>query len=443
MTAQPSQLALALHRRELIPWALAGVALGLVEGAAAAVLVKNVFAGQVSPDVLNLATAFVSGSPAMANMTSFLWANLAHGREKIRLLVWLLAAFGLVVALIGIFPRGSAGLLLTVISVLVARSVWSGVLTVRAAVWSANYPRQILARITGRIVVLTSLGMAASAGLAGLLLQASPENSMLLYVAAGAAALCAAWLSRRVRVRRAFQLRAAEQGESGDADLFSLASFRKVLGTDPDYRQFMLWMAIYGAGNLMVAGQLVILFTDWLHLPAAQQVALLTMVPLLCVPLFTPMWARLFDAGHVVQFRSRQCWVVVAAIATVIVAVFLRNQFLLWFSSLLFGISTAGANLGWNLGHNDFASLGKVQQYMGVHVTLTGMRCTAGTCTSSCGTTGMRGLLAPPLGAVIYTLLERWAPGAGRYALLIPLGMCLAGAIGFGRMNLTRGSNAS
>jgi hypothetical protein len=417
----PSQQALALNRRELLPWALSGIALGLVEGAAAAVLVKTVFAGRVAPDVLNLAAAFVSGSPAMANMTSFLWANLAHGREKVRLLVWLMAAFGLVVTVIGVMPRGSAGLALTVLSVLVARSIWSGILTVRAAVWSANYPRNAVARITGRIVVLTSLGMAATAAMAGMLLSASPQHSMLLYIVAGAAALLAAWFSQRMRVRRAFQLRAAEQGASGRADVFSLASFRRILASDPDYRRFMLWMAVYGAGNLMVTGQLVILFTDRLQLPAAQQVAVLTIVPLLCMPLFTPMWARMFDAGHVVQFRARQCWVVVAAIATVIVAVFLRNHWLLWCSAVLFGVSTAGANLGWNLGHNDFASLGKVQQYMGVHVTLT----------------GMRGLLAPPLGAVIYTLLERWAPGAGRYALLLPLAMCLAGAIGFTRMKLS------
>lgn len=421
----PSQQALALHRRELLPWGLSGIALGLVEGAAAAVLVKSAFAGRVAPDVLNLAAAFVSGSPAMANMTSFLWANLAHGREKIRLLVWLLAAFGLVVAAIGILPRGSTGLLLTVLSVLAARSIWSGILTVRAAVWSANYPRNVVARITGRIVVLTSLGMAATATLAGIVLQASPQHSMLLYIVAGFAALLASWFSQRVRVRRAFQLRAAEHGVSGNADVFSLASFRKVLASDPDYRRFMLWMAVYGAGNLMVIGQLVILFTDQLQLPAAQQVGILTIVPLLCMPLFTPMWARMFDAGHVVQFRARQCWVVVAAIATVIVAVFLQSHWLLWCSAVLFGVSTAGANLGWNLGHNDFASLGKVQQYMGVHVTLT----------------GMRGLLAPPLGAVIYTLLERWMPGAGRYSLLLPLGMCLAGAIGFNSMKLSRGSD--
>ena len=93
---------------------------------------------------------------------------------------------------------------------------------------------------------------------------------------------------------------------------------------------------------------------------------------------------------------------------------------------MLFGVATAGANLGWNLGHNDFASLGKVQQYMGVNVTLT----------------GMRGLIAPPAGAIVYTLLERRAPGAGRMALLLPLGMSLAGAIGFNRMQHNRTGSA-
>lgn len=420
--AAPSPVALALYRRELLPWALAGCALGLVEGATAAVLVKKGFAGSVQPELLNLAVAFVSGSPAFANMTSFLWANLGHGRDKIRLLVWLLALFGLVVAVVGLLPRASSGLALTVLSVLAARVIWAGVLTVRAAVWSANYPRAVLARITGRIVIVTSLGMAGTAALAGFVLEALPQRAALLYVGAGVAGVLAAWLCRRVRVRQSFRLRRAEQDEAGTPEVFSLRVLREVLRSDPAYRRFMTWMALYGAGNLMISGQLVILFTDQLQLPAAEQVAMLTIVPLLCVPLFTPLWARLFDAGHVIEFRARQCWVLVAAMATVIVAVFLDNAPLLWTSALLFGISTAGAHLGWNLGHNDFASLGKVQQYMGVNVTLT----------------GMRGLIAPPLGAIVYTLLERRVPGGGRFALLLPLGMSLAGAIGFNRMKLDR-----
>ena len=108
--------------------------------------------------------------------------------------------------------------------------------------------------------------------------------------------------------------------------------------------------------------------------------------------------------------------------APAIIGVFLGNPLFLWVAALCFGISTAGANLGWNLGHNDFASLGKVQQYMGVNVTLT----------------GMRGLLAPPLGAIFYTLLERLHQGAGRYSLLLPFSLALAGAIGFNRMKVQR-----
>jgi hypothetical protein len=416
------RVALALYRRELLPWLLAGCALGMVEGATAAVLVKRGFAGHASPELLNLATAFVSGSPALANLTSFLWANLAHGREKVRLLVILLAVFGAVVASIGLLPRASAGLALTVLSVLAARMIWSGVLTVRSTVWSANYPRAVLARTTGRIVIVTALGMAGVAALVGTVLQVRPRHAPLLYVAAGLAAAAAAVMFQRVRVRQSWRLLRAERSESGAAEIFSLQAMRTILREDPEFRRFMSWMALYGAGNLMIFGQLVIVFSDQLHLPAAQQVALLTIVPLLCVPLFTPMWARLFDAGHVVDFRARQCWSLVAAMSTVILAVFLENQALLWLAALLFGISTAGANLGWNLGHNDFASLGKVQQYMGVNVTLT----------------GMRGLLAPPVGAIVYTLLERRAPGAGRFALLLPFGITLAGAIGFNRLKQER-----
>jgi MFS family permease len=422
MRSRPSQVALALYRRELLPWALAGCTLGLVEGATAAVLVKRGFAGLAPPEAVNLAVAFVSGSPALANMTSFLWANLAHGRERVRLLVWQLAIFGAVVGVIGIAPRASGGLAVTLLAVLLARMIWAGVLTVRSAVWSANYPRANLAQITGRIVAATSIGMAITAALAGVVLQTRPEYASRLYIVAALASLLAAWLYRRMRVRQSFRLRQAEQGTGADAEVFSLKVMRNVLATDPDYRRFMTWLALYGAGNLMISGQLVIIFTDHLHIPAARQVGMLTIVPLLCVPLFTPVWARLFDSGHVVQFRARQCWALVAAMSVVIVAVFLHYVPLLWFAALLFGISTAGANLGWNLAANDFASLGRVQHYMGVNITLT----------------GMRGLIAPPVGAIVYTLLERHSAGAGRYALLLPLGMSLTGAIGFNRMKLAR-----
>jgi MFS family permease len=419
---RPSFLARALYRREILPWTLGGFALGLVEGATAAVLVKRGFTGHAPPEVLNLAVAFVSGSPAISNLTSFAWANLAHGRRKIRLLVLLLALFGVVVGLIGLSPRASSGLAVTVLSVIAARVIWAGILTVRSSVWSSNYPRAVMAQVTGRIVMVTALGMAVAAALVGIVLQTRPELSRWLYALAGVAGLLAAWLYRRMRVRQAFKLQRAELQADASSEVFSARVMREILRSDPHYRKFLSWLAFYGSGNLMITAQLVILYSDHLHLSAALQVGLLTIVPLLCVPLFTPMWARLFDSGHVIEFRARQCWVLIGAMTVVIAAVFTGSVTLLWMAAVLFGVATAGANLGWNLGHNDFASLGKVQQYMGVNVTLT----------------GMRGLIAPPLGIVAYTGLERLHAGAGRYALFLPIAMAMTGAIGFTRMKRDR-----
>ena len=416
--ARPSNVVEALYRRESLSWGLVGFTLGLVEGATAAVLVKKGYAGAASPAAVNLAVAFVSGAPALSNVVSFLWANLAHGRARVQLMVWQLAAFAVLVGLIGLAPRASGGLPFMVLSVIAARVLWAGILTVRASVWTANYPRAVLARITGRMVVISSFGVAAAAALAGFVLESHPAQARWLYAAAALAGLAAAWQYRQTRVRREFQLLLAETEAVSQVEVFSLATLRQILKDDPQYRRYMFWLGLFGAGNLMVAAQFVIVFSDQLHLSSSMQIGILAIVPLLSIPLFTPWWARMFDGGHVIEYRARQCWALIAAIAVMIVAVFTGQIWLLWPGALLLGAATAGSNLGWNLGHSDFASLGKMQHYMGVNVTLT----------------GMRGLVAPPAGVLAYEWLESQSAGAGRYSLLLPLAMTLAGAFGFNQM---------
>src|SRR3982750_4350052 len=117
-------------RREISSWALLGLTLGLVEGATAAVLIKKTFAHAADPWLVNLAVGFVSGAPALSNVVSFVWANLAHGRARIGLMVGLQATFALLVGLLGVAPRALAGLAFAVFSILVARVVWTGLLTV-------------------------------------------------------------------------------------------------------------------------------------------------------------------------------------------------------------------------------------------------------------------------------------------------------------------------
>src|ERR1043165_6231485 len=168
-------------RREIAPWALLGLTLGLVEGATAAVLIKKTFANAASPWVVNLAVGFVSGAPALSNVVSFGWANIAHGRARIGLMVGLQAGFAVLVGLLGVAPRALGGLAFAVVSILVARVVWTGILTVRAAVWSANYPRAAIGRYTGRIVIVSSLAVAVAATMAAWVLDTGRIDSRWLY----------------------------------------------------------------------------------------------------------------------------------------------------------------------------------------------------------------------------------------------------------------------
>jgi len=419
-TPKPSPLVEGIFRREILPWGLLGLTLGLVEGATAAILVKQHFAGAASSFGVNIAVALVSGAPAFSNVLSFVWANVAHGRARVQLMVALQAAFALLVGCVALASRASAGLAVTVLSIIAARVVWAGILTVRAAVWTANYPRHVLARITGRIVIVNAIAVATSAALVGGALQGRVIDARWLYGGGAIAGLSGAWLYRAMRVRREFQLLAAEAAHGGKSEPFSLRMLTQILKEDPAYREYMLWMGVFGAGNLMLTAQLVLLFSEQLHLTSGVQIGLLAVVPLLTQPLFMPAWSRLFDGSHVVRYRSRQGWALVLASLTLCLGVFTRSLTLLWLGAVLLGAAQAGANLGWNLGHNDFASLGRAQHYMGVHVTLT----------------GLRGGVAPPLGVLAYMGLERWHAGSGEWALLLPLAMTVAGALGFNRMRV-------
>jgi len=418
---KPSPLAESIFRREILPWGLLGIPLGLVEGATAAVLVKQHFAGVAPRFWVNLAVALVSGAPAFSNVVSFVWANVAHGRSRVRLMVTLQALFALLVGCVSFASRAAGGLVLTVLAVIAARALWAGILTVRAAVWSANYPRNVLARITGRIVIVNSLAVATSAALVGWALEAHAVDARWVYGGGALAGLTGAWLYRAMRVRREFRLLAAETASASRSEPFSLRMLLQILREDAAYREYMLWMGIFGGGTLMLTAQLVLLFSEKLHLAGATQIGILAVVPLISQPIFLPWWARLFDGTHVVRYRSRQGWAIVLASAAMCVGVFSGALPLLWVGAVLLGAAQAGANLGWNLGHNDFASIGSAQHYMGVHVTLT----------------GLRGGLAPPAGVLVYMGLEAWRRGTGEFALFVPLAMTAAGALGFKRMQLT------
>ncbi len=408
-------------------WTLIYVCLGVIEGGTAAVIVRSLFGQAVQGIAVDLVMALVSSAPAWANLASLAFARRAQGRPKIAFLQPLILALAVLVAALALIPEGGGGLVVFLLLYVAARLVWAGIDTVRSVIWSVNYARHQRASITGRIMINGSIAIALCGLLLGWLLEREGPWFRVAIVAAGLCGLAGGWAFRRLSVRDEEELLEAERDRMREGARFDLAGIRHLLATDRDFRHYMLAMSLFGAGFLTLTPLMVICLADVLRASEFVQVAVTTAVPILTIPLAIRPWGRFLDRHHVIVFRSAHSKVGAVASLLLVLAVLLHLPLLLWPGALLLGVSLAAGSLGWTLGHNDFAPRGEETRYMALHVTLT----------------GVRGLLAPPVGIATYYLLEWWRDGAGAWALLLPLALVFAGAREFSAMRRLRESHGT
>ena len=140
-----SAVALAGYRHERIRDLCFPVASALMEGGFVGVLADKIY--HVHPSVL----ALISAAPMLGNLSSFLWVRLAHGRPKVPILVRLQLFFMTFVALVAFLPPGPVGATVLTVSLVMARLVLGGIVTLRSLVWTLNSPRDTRARVTARL----------------------------------------------------------------------------------------------------------------------------------------------------------------------------------------------------------------------------------------------------------------------------------------------------
>lgn len=411
----------ASYSREMLAWWFLPMMLGAIEGGVISVIVKKAFADveSISLAQLNFAVAAVSAAPALANITSFMWASLTHGRSKIKFITWLQVITAFCIAAVALAPRDLFGLALLCVVVYAARICWTGVILIRTAVWRNNYPRADRAGIAGKLASVQAIVLSGVAFVLGLAMDWNEHSFHWLFPLAALGGLIGTAIYARVRLRGQKRLARAElSGANFDRPSMNPLSVWRVLKGDPHYRRFMLNMFIFGLGNLMITAPLAIVLQDRFELGYWAAILITSAIPTSIMPLAIPAWARLLNRCHVVQFRSIHAWSFVLAALGMLVAATTGQVWLLFATAALMGIAFGGGVLAWNLGHNDFAQDHNASQYMGVHVTLT----------------GIRGLIAPFLGVGIYQMLEIWSPGAGVWTFLPCLLLNFSGAVGFGLM---------
>ncbi|GAB5496746.1 MAG: hypothetical protein Phyf2KO_18260 [Phycisphaerales bacterium] len=422
------------YRKELPGTAFFSIARAAFDGAVLGIIVKIAFDGVVTDSFLNTCVAVLSSAPALANIVNFIWARASHGKNKIKFIAGVQIALLLQVLLIALVPKSPAGLVLLCAIIIGVWTCWSGYIAIRSTIWRNNYPRSLRARVAGKFstiqtLTLSTLGLALAILMGDKLSLVDPRFSLealgldpiqvfrvyiivcVLFGAVGIGILSS------IRVRKHKQMLRDERESISERSgpTINPAGVIKLLLEDKRFGVYQVNQFLMGMGNLMIMPLIPILFRDRFGIEYFEGILLASVIPMAVVPMMIPVWARLLDRVHVVMFRAYHCWVFILIIVLLLLATVLQAKWLLYVTVTLKGTALAGGMLAWQLGHHDFAPKERAGEYMGVHVTLT----------------GVRGLIGPIVSVLLYNWLAKHDPELAPWVLLVCLALVVTGAIGF------------
>jgi len=404
-------------RAELLSWSLLAIALGAADGGVVGVMLKALFTDAVDIRTLNYSVALILGAPHFCNLLGFLWPRLSRGRNVARMLVRIQVATALCLLLVAVAPLGSAGLVSMLAGALGARFFWSGVVTLRAPIWRSRYPAHMRARLIGIFFSVHSVVMALTALAVSALLDWNRSAYPAIFTVAAALGVAGAVVFRSLRVPASVSV---FDEPVAPHDRSAPSSWR-LLRHDRSFARYLFWLSTVHIGNLMLMAPLIVVMTDRLHMAQRAQVVVTSFIPLLLVPLTTSAWGRLFDRGGVLRFQALNAAAFTLAALALLIGAVTTQVVWLWLGAVLLGVAYAGGSIGWHLGHNHFSPRSQTLEYMGLHVTMS----------------GVRGLVAPFAGMMVYERVEALAPGRGAWALLVPVMLCAIGGLGFARLAAT------
>ena len=381
----PTELTVAAKRslrRERLTELTLPVALAMLEGGFVGVIATKIYG--VSPFVLGL----LSAAPMFGNLSSYFWNRVATARAKVPLVVALQIGTLTAVLVIAFAPANQFGAYLLVAMVVLSRFLMAGVITVRSIIWSLNYEREVRARATGRLQLFSSAVMVLTSALAATILDSYPESFRYLYAGASILALVGVVSFSRLRVVGELKFLVSERREDRLRNTRARSvGFLRILRTDKRFARFELHQFLSGISNMMLEAPLIYLVSREMDASFTVSIALSMVIPFALSLISLPLWARHLDDVHVAEFRVRLGWIWVASQLGTWIGALLSSIPVMALGRAVMGVARGGGSLAWQLGHNDFAKPEQVSAYMGVHVTLT----------------GVRGLIAPFAGIFLYT----------------------------------------
>ncbi len=393
----------------MLPW---GLVAGIVEGNFAAVVVQETFRGSA------LQVWIASTAPVGVYITSMVWGALCVGRRKIALMTVAAAGVTLALAAVVLTPTSPFGTWCFVAQMAASQFFMTGVITVRTALWRANYPVSIRGRATARFQMVRALTGIVAVMASAALFDKWPNSYRLVFPFIALCGVAGTLLIRRVRVRGEAAELSRLRGSVAPGSARRISAWDaanpivlcrqavRVFRDDPRFTRYMVSLMSTGVGNLLV--RTVVIFVVASELPARMggnprtfliATALLDGIPRLVMLLALHGLGHWFDRVGVLPFRvvNGLCWfgsIATGTVGTLFVlyadrvggAAVTLALVVFTLRAILLGLAYAGGALAYNLGHLHFARPDQAEIYMGIHVTLS----------------GLRGLIMPGLGVLLW-----------------------------------------
>ncbi len=395
--------------------------MGAIEGGVVGVLTKRMFEGVVSEHILDWSVAALAAAQGFASISSFLWAAGSHGRHKIRFITTLKIICVVLVGAVSFVPKTPLGLAMILFCVIGTRVCYTGIVTLRTTVWQANYLRNSRAFVAGRIATVQALVLASVGFGVGEAMDLNENAIRWVYPVAASFGVLGAWIYSKIRVEGHKEILQDEIDSPHHVSFLPWKTFR-LLFEDMQFAKYMGCQFVFGVGNLMLTAPLVIILSEQFNIGYLGEIMIVSTIPILMIPLSTLFWARLLKRMHILSFRSIHSWFFVVSSICIGVSIATHSVAGLWIGAAIRGVGFGGGVLAWNLGHQDYAPIEQSARYMGLHVTLT----------------GIRGLLAPAFGMVIYVTTLSAGYQAGPIVFYLGASLSAIGGVGFILLAKTR-----
>jgi MFS family permease len=261
----------------------------------------------------------------------------------------------------------------------------------QSSLYHALYPQSVRGRVLGRLTFWTFLTMVPTILAAGWLLDKSHEMYRLLYPVAGLCGLVGCLFYARLRLPDGVPETVPDRP---DQRRRALAAAAKVFERDPAFRFFQAAFFLSGSAFFMSTHVILLLVSETFRWRAFDLALWMSVVPQLLLALSSPAWGPVLDRIGIVRCRLLVAGVMTSYLACYWLGLAFELPLLVCVGSVLQGVSNGGGQLTWSLASSHFApSTEEVPLYNGIHFVLN----------------GVRGLLLPWVGSVLWVLVGPWA----------------------------------